>query len=151
MQAEIASSVGRRRFPAWRRQIALGCATLAALAIAAVAAPWLAPDAPDAQHLTADLQPPSIEHPFGRDKLGRDQASRVIYGARVSLVVGLAAVGVSMLLGVSIGALAGFAGGAVDFWIMRVVDILLAFPGILLAIAMSAALGPGLALSLIHI
>jgi peptide/nickel transport system permease protein len=104
----------------------------------------LAPDEPSAQDLAAGLDRPTTEHPFGRDKLGRDQLSRVIYGARVSLVVGLAAVAVSAALGVTIGAIAGFAGGPIDFWIMRVVDVLLAFPGILLAIAMTAALGPGL-------
>lgn len=119
--------------------------TLAALVAAAVAAPLLAPHDPTAQDLAADLESPSIEHPLGRDKLGRDQLSRVIYGARVSLSVGLAAVVVSATLGVAVGATAGFAGGAVDFWIMRLVDVLLAFPGILLAIAMTATLGPGLA------
>ncbi|MEE8312422.1 MAG: ABC transporter permease [Candidatus Binatia bacterium] len=128
----------------WRRQLALGCGTLATLLIVALAAPVLAPDDPTAQDLAAGLERPALEHPFGRDKLGRDQLSRVIYGTRVSLAVGLAAVAVSAALGVTIGAVAGFAGGAVDFWIMRVVDILLAFPGILLAIAMTAALGPGL-------
>ena len=128
----------------WRRQLAIGCATLAALVFVAFAAPVLAPDEPSAQDLAAGLERPTTEHPFGRDKLGRDQLSRVIYGARVSLVVGLAAVAVSAALGVTIGAIAGFAGGPIDFWIMRVVDVLLAFPGILLAIAMTAALGPGL-------
>jgi peptide/nickel transport system permease protein len=128
----------------WRRQFALGCGTLATLLFVAIAAPVLAPDDPTTQDLAAGLERPALEHPFGRDKLGRDQLSRVIYGTRVSLAVGLAAVAVSAALGVTIGAVAGFGGGPIDFWIMRVVDVLLAFPGILLAIAMTAALGPGL-------
>ena len=130
--------------PHWRRQIAAGAATLALLSLTAAAAPVLAPYPPAQQNLTADLAPPDIGHPLGRDKLGRDVLSRIIYGARVSLAVGLSAVLLYAGLGVLIGATAGFAGGRIDFWVMRLVDILLAFPGILLAIAMTAALGPGL-------
>jgi len=132
----------RRSRPA--RSLWLGVATLGLLAATAVFAPVLAPHDPIEQQLSADLAAPSLEHPFGRDKLGRDQLSRVIYGARVSLVVGITAVLISAGLGIAIGAVAGFLAGAVDFWIMRVVDVLLAFPGILLAIAMSAVMGPSL-------
>lgn len=124
--------------------IALGLATLALLAITAVAAPALAPFPPTAQNLAEDLRPPTWSHPLGQDKLGRDQLSRIIYGARVSLQVGLVSVAVSLLIGIIIGTAAGYLGGGVDFWIMRAVDILMAFPGILLAIAMSAVLGPSL-------
>jgi peptide/nickel transport system permease protein len=124
--------------------VRFGVAILAVLIATAVAAPWLAPYDPTAQELTEDLRPPRIEHPLGQDKLGRDQLSRIIYGARVSLAVGLTTVVLTAAIGVTLGALAGFVGGQVDFWVMRVVDILLAFPGILLAIAMSAVLGPSL-------
>jgi peptide/nickel transport system permease protein len=121
-----------------------GVLTLAVLVTTAVLAPWLAPHDPTRQDLSQDLRRPSLEHPLGQDKLGRDQLSRVIYGARVSLQVGAVTVLIAVTIGVTLGALAGYLGGLVDFAVMRVVDILLAFPGILLAIAMSAALGPSL-------
>ena len=117
---------------------------LAALFLSAVAAPVLSPHDPNAQDLSADLASPSVEHPLGCDKLGRDQLSRLIYGGRVSLTVGLCSVIASVSIGVLIGAAAGYAGGAMDFWLMRAVDVLLAFPGMLLAIALAAVLGPGL-------
>jgi peptide/nickel transport system permease protein len=110
----------------------------------ALFAPSLAPHGPAIQTLREDLQPPRAEHPFGQDKLGRDVLSRVIYGARVSLLVGVLVVGISAALGLWIGALAGYAGGWVDELVMRAIDILLAFPGILLAIGLSAVLGPSL-------
>ena len=122
----------------------LGAILLALLAVTAVLAPWLAPYDPTAQNLAEDLHGPRIEHPLGQDKLGRDQLSRIIYGARVSLTVGVATVLLTAVIGVTLGALAGFLGGTIDFWVMRLVDVLLAFPGILLAIAMSAVLGPSL-------
>lgn len=114
------------------------------LVAVALFAPLLSPYDPASQNLSEDLRGPRLEHPLGQDKLGRDQLSRLIYGTRVSLAVGLSTVAVTVTLGVLFGALAGYAGGAVDFWIMRLVDVLLAFPGILLAIAISALLGPGL-------
>lgn len=113
----------------------IGCAALA---------PFLSPYDPYEQDLAANLSAPSVDHPLGRDKLGRDQLSRLLHGARVSLEVGTITVTVSLLIGVLLGTAAGYAGGAVDFWIMRLVDVLLAFPGILLAVAMSAVLGPSL-------
>jgi peptide/nickel transport system permease protein len=121
-----------------------GAAILVMLLAAGLFAPLLAPYDPNAQSLAANLEPPSARHLLGRDKLGRDQLSRIIYGARVSLKVGLLTVAISLTIGVGVGALAGFSGGAIDFLLMRAVDILLAFPGILLAIAMSAVLGPGI-------
>ncbi len=90
------------------------------------------------------LQPPSVEHPFGTDKLGRDVLSRVIYGARVSLQVGLIAVSISILIGLITGALAAYYGGWWDTLIMRLADVFFAFPYILFAVAMIAVLGPGL-------
>lgn len=89
------------------------------------------------------LMSPSLEHPFGTDKLGRDVLSRVIYGTRISLSVGIVAVAISIILGLIAGALAGFYGGFADTFIMRLADIFFAFPYILFAIAMIAVLGPG--------
>lgn len=94
------------------------------------------------QTATERLQPPSLEHPFGTDNFGRDVASRVVYGAAVSLRVGLLAVGISIVLGVVFGALAAYYGGFWDTLIMRLADVFLAFPYILFAIAMLAILGP---------
>jgi len=126
------------------RSLVVGALTLTLLAGAAVFAPLLAPYPPAAQNLSEDLVGPSLRHPLGQYKLGRDQLSRLIYGTRVSLLVGFSTVAVTVTLGVVFGSLAGYAGGAIDFWIMRLVDVLLAFPGILLAIAMAALLGPSL-------
>lgn len=110
----------------------------------ALFAPLIAPYSPSAQNLAKDLRPPSPAHPLGQDKLGRDILSRVIYGSQISLQVGFFAVGVSLVVGLIIGGVAGYLGGWVDEVVMRGVDILLAFPGILLAIAASAVLGPSL-------
>lgn len=107
-------------------------------------APVLAPDSPATQNLSEDLRSPSRTHPFGQDKLGRDICSRVVYGARVSMIVGVVVVGISAAVGLGIGGLAGYAGGAADEVIMRGIDMLLAFPGILLAIGIAAVLGPSL-------
>jgi peptide/nickel transport system permease protein len=135
------SALGRR----WRiSRVGLGVGILALLGSAAIAAPLLAPYDPALQTLADTLAGPSGDHILGCDKLGRDQLSRLLYGARVSLVVGLAAVAISTSIGVCVGALAGYAGGTTDFWLMRLVDGLLAFPGILLAIALAAILGPSL-------
>jgi len=117
---------------------------LVSLVVAALVAPVLSPFDPNEQNLAASLAGPSYEHPLGCDKLGRDQLSRLLYGGRVSLTVGVSAVVASVSIGLLVGAIAGYAGGATDFWLMRLVDVLLAFPGILLAIALAAVLGPGL-------
>jgi peptide/nickel transport system permease protein len=117
---------------------------LCLFAAAALGAPVIAPYDATRQNLANDLVPYSAEHILGTDRLGRDVLSRVLYGARVSLGVGLATVSLSLSLGLMIGAMSGFWGGWLDQLLMRVVDILLAFPGILLAIAFTAVLGPGL-------
>ncbi|MEW6614620.1 MAG: nickel transporter permease [Thermodesulfobacteriota bacterium] len=114
------------------------------LIFVAILAPYLAPFSPFEQNLRGGLNPPSQEHPLGQDKLGRDNLSRIIYGSRISVYVGLAVVGISLLVGLFIGSLAGYNGGWIDELFMRIVDILLAFPGILLAIALTAVLGPSL-------
>jgi peptide/nickel transport system permease protein len=126
------------------RQISAGLAVVALFVCVALFGPALAPHGPATQNLNEDLQPPRLNHLCGQDKLGRDVLSRVIYGARVSLLVGVAVAGLSAAIGLVIGSIAGYAGDRVDDLLMRAVDILLAFPGILLAIGLSAVLGPSL-------
>jgi peptide/nickel transport system permease protein len=110
----------------------------------AIVAPWLLPFDPATQQLALRLEGPSARHWFGLDELGRDIFSRVLLGARVSLFVGVVVVGVSALLGMAIGSVAGYFGGRIDQAISRLMDVLLAFPGLLLAIALVAVLGPSL-------
>lgn len=120
-------------------------AVMVAFVFAGIFAPFLAPQDPNAQDLLARLQPPmSPDHLLGTDSLGRDVLSRLVYGTRVSLVVGFAAVAISGLIGVVIGLLSGYFGGWVDTAFMRIVDAWLAFPFLLMAIAIVAILGPGL-------
>lgn len=121
-----------------------GLAVLLALAVAALFAPLIAPHDPLRQDLDKDLLAYSADHPLGTDKLGRDVLSRTIYGGRISLLTGIATVLISLSLGVAAGSLSGYFGGWLDLLLMRLVDILMAFPGILLAIALTAVLGPGL-------
>jgi peptide/nickel transport system permease protein len=122
----------------------LGALLVVAIVGAALFAPWVMPFDPAAQELPLRLAGPSAGHWFGLDELGRDILSRVLLGARVSLFVGLVVVGVSATVGMAMGAIAGYYGGRVDQIISRVMDVLLAFPGLLLAIAMVAVLGPSL-------
>ena len=116
----------------------------------AIFADYLAPHEPNKQRLVARFKPPvwapggSTTYVLGTDNVGRDILSRIIHGSRISLVVGFAAVGVSMLIGVTLGLLSGFLGGRVDAVIMALVDIMLAFPQLILAFAMVAVLGPGI-------
>lgn len=122
-----------------------GLAVSIVLVLTAILAPWLAPADPAAQDLPARLQPPSAAHWMGTDELGRDVLSRVIYGARVSVMVGVSVVVGCGLVGLGLGSLAGYYGG----WFDRVVNVVLinaflSFPGILLAIAFAAFLGPGI-------
>jgi peptide/nickel transport system permease protein len=121
-----------------------GAFIVALAAVAALAGPLVSPHDPSEQNLPLRLEGPSAAHPMGLDELGRDILTRVLAGARVSLLVGLAVVSVSALFGTALGALAGYFGGALDDLISRVMDVLLAFPGILLAIALVAVLGPSL-------
>jgi peptide/nickel transport system permease protein len=110
----------------------------------ALAAPAVAPHDPNAQDVPNRFAPPSLEHPLGTDNLGRDELSRIVHGARISLFTA-AGIGLAILaVGLAVGLLAGFAGGAIDGLLMRVVDVLLAFPSILLALAVTGMLGPGL-------
>ena len=121
-----------------------GAVLTVGLLVVALAAPILAPYDPDVQDTSRRLEPPSKEHLFGLDELGRDELSRVVWGARVSLRVGFSVVILASLVGVSLGAISGYFGGAMDTLIMRITDVLLSFPGILLAIAMVAVMGPSL-------
>jgi peptide/nickel transport system permease protein len=114
------------------------------LVLAALAAPLMAPYDPNVQDTARRLEAPSNQHLLGLDDLGRDVLSRVIFGARVSLRVGFSVVLLASLTGVTLGAISGYFGGAVDVLVMPLCDILLAFPGILLAIALVAVLGPSL-------
>jgi peptide/nickel transport system permease protein len=122
----------------------MGILILIFISASALLAPMLAPDDPAQQNLDQDLLTYSPKHPLGTDKLGRDILSRTLYGGRVSLLVGLVTVAISLALGLAIGSLSGYLGGWIDQLLMRLVDVLLAFPGILLAIAFTAVLGPGL-------
>ncbi|MTH35614.1 ABC transporter permease subunit [Paracoccus limosus] len=122
----------------------LGLVILLALLGIAAFAPWLAPQNPLAQDLAGRLKPPSAAHWLGTDALGRDILSRLIYGSRVTLfIVGTVAL-IAPVIGLFIGTVAGFAGGWVDQVLMRITDIFLAFPKLILALAFVAALGPGI-------
>ncbi|HEY2775726.1 MAG TPA: ABC transporter permease [Candidatus Binatia bacterium] len=132
------------RAASWRRVRRL-CVVLAAAAAIAIIAGWAMPQAGRRIVLAEGLAPPSLSHPLGQDRLGRDVLGRCLGGARVSLLVATAAVAVSVTVGTAVGAAAGLSGGTVDLVLMRAVDVLLAFPGLLVAIALAAALGPGTA------
>jgi len=121
-----------------------GACVVGLAVLAAVIGPWLVPYDPSAQELALRLEGPSRLHWLGLDELGRDILARVTSGARISLFVGLVVVSVSASIGAAMGALAGYYGGIIDEAISRVIDILLAFPGLLLAIALVAVLGPSL-------
>jgi peptide/nickel transport system permease protein len=120
-------------------------AVIALLLVCALAAPHLAPWDPFAQELPTRLQSPDRQHWLGTDELGRDELSRIIFGARISVQVGISVVAISLVVGALIGSLAGFYGGLLDRFFNRIViNTLLAFPGILLAVAIVAFLGPGI-------
>ncbi len=118
---------------------------LAVFTLLSVAAPWIAPYDPAALHLESRLTSPGVHHLFGTDELGRDILSRTLYGARISLLVAVSVVGLSLTLGLAAGALAGYYGGWRDTLLnIYVMNAFMAVPGILLAIAFVAFLGPGL-------
>ena len=126
------------------RPALLGMVFIGIFVLVAILAPVIAPYDPNKPGLGRTLAPPSAAHLAGLDKLGRDELSRVIYGARISLFTGVVSVIIGLTLGGIIGALAGGIGGKVDTVLMRIVDVLLAVPGILLAIGIVAWLGQGL-------
>jgi peptide/nickel transport system permease protein len=129
----------------------VGLALVSILVLTALLAPWLAPYDPAAQSLFDRREPPGELYMLGADAFGRDILSRIIFGARVTLTVSVASVGIGVLAGGALGTLAGYVGGWVDTLIMRVMDVLLAFPYLLLAIIIVSALGPGLTNTVIAI
>lgn len=141
--ARLAWRLATRRF--WRnRNARAGLFLIAVFTLIAVFAPRLAPEGFDDENLAGRLQPPTARHWFGTDELGRDVRSRVIYGARISMTVGLVAVTGALATGALLGITAGYVGGGVDGAIMRIMDIMLAFPSVILAIGIVATRGPGL-------
>lgn len=125
------------------RLVWLGLIVLSVMLFLAATADILTPYDPNHQNYSSVLQPPDADHPFGTDELGRDMYSRVVYGTRVSLEVGLVSVGIGLVMGVAIGLLAGYSSGLVDEGLMRLMDGLWAFPALILALAITAALGQG--------
>ena len=129
----------------------VGLAIVVLFVLMAVFAPWISPHDPIATSWSAIRKPPSAEHWFGTDDIGRDVLSRVIWGTRASLLAGVVSVSISLLLGIPIGLLAGFLGGWVDALVSRITDAFLACPFLILAIAMAAFLGPSLSNAMIAI
>jgi dipeptide transport system permease protein len=149
---DLAASPARelwRAFAANRAALA-GAAIILLILLVALAAPLLAPHSPLLQDRALLLAPPgwtadgSAAHPLGTDDIGRDLLSRLIYGTRLSMLIGFMVVSLSLVIGVTLGLLSGFFGGLVDFLVMRAMDVILALPPLLLAIVVVAMLGPGL-------
>ncbi|GAA3775615.1 ABC transporter permease [Micromonospora maritima] len=128
-----------------------GTVVLVLLVVVGVAGPWLAPAGVNDVDVDQMLRPPSGAHPFGTDELGRDVLSRVLVAARVSLQVGAVSVGIALVAGVTLGLLAGYYRGWLDSVLMRAMDVLFAFPVLLLAVAIVAVLGPGLLTAMVAI
>lgn len=139
---------------AWMRRDLRGALSLIVLLVivaAALMAPWIAPYSPTAQDYTNILSPPSAAHWLGTDDLGRDVLSRLIYGTTNSIYAAFLSVGIAIALGVPVGLFAGFVGGWVDEAISRVIDTLLSFPAIILAVAVTGAMGIGLTNAMIAV
>jgi peptide/nickel transport system permease protein len=134
-----------------RKGAVLGLVVLALFIAAAVLAPLIAPYDPNAQTWTAVRRAPSAAHWFGTDDVGRDVLTRVIYGARASLMAGIVSVGIALAIGVPLGLVAGYLGGFVDALLGRITDAMLACPFLILAIALAAFLGPSLRNAMIAI
>ena len=150
-QLNPSESPWQRRLRALRRNkvAMLGLGIIVFWAVVALFAPLIAPYTYIEQEVTNRLKPPSAEHWFGTDELGRDVFSRVVYGARISLPIGFIVIVFAVIVGTVVGASAGYIGGAYDLTIMRLADITLAFPSIVLALAIAAVLGPSLINALI--
>ncbi len=131
--------------------VMLGAAIVLVFAAAALAAPLLAVSSPLVQRLDERLAPPGAGSPLGLDQLGRDIFSRLLFGARISLLVGLVVVALAGVVGTLVGVIAGFAGGWADHVLMRITDIFFAFPSLILAMAIAAALGPSLSHAMVAI
>ncbi|HEX6990145.1 MAG TPA: ABC transporter permease [Bacillota bacterium] len=132
-----------RRF-ARNRAAVIGAVVIVLYVAVALAAPWIAPYDPTENDLMMRLKGPSAEHPLGNDELGRDILSRLIWGARTSLGIAVGAVGLALVIGVPLGVVAGYSGGRVDSLLSGLIDVLMSFPGILLALGIVAVFGFGL-------
>jgi peptide/nickel transport system permease protein len=144
-----AATLGRASTLSWRRlrrspNLVAGTIILVAVVASAVLAPHISPHDPIEQDFSSQLQPPSVSHLFGTDEFGRDIFSRVVYGARIALQVGGLADAIATALGVLLGVMAGYFGGRLDAILTRAIDVMLAFPYLLLAMIVVAILGPGL-------
>jgi ABC-type dipeptide/oligopeptide/nickel transport system permease subunit len=122
----------------------IGLCILLVLGLAAAVAPLLTPYDPVRQQLPQALRSPSAAHPLGTDHLGRDLLARILYGGRISLLIGFLAVGLGLALGLPLGAISGYYGGWIDLVVQRLADLLLSFPSFLLALSLAAMLGVGL-------
>lgn len=142
MHSSTQGSSWKNKPAAIKFRIYFGLAVLGTVALCAALAPFFAPTAPDFVDLTLRLLPPGAGHPLGCDINGSDILTSLLYGARTSLYVGVLTVVLSLTLGVSIGLVSGYKGGWIDQLFMRTVELLMAFPGILLAMAIAAVLGP---------
>ncbi|MBB3068625.1 peptide/nickel transport system permease protein [Paenibacillus baekrokdamisoli] len=127
-----------------RRLVFVGLVFVLLWIVLALLAPWIAPYGPNEIRTEDKLLPPNMAHWFGTDNFGRDILSRILYGARVTVWTGIVSVGIACAVGVPLGAIAGYFGGKVGNLIMRVMDTLLAFPSLILAMALAASIGPGL-------
>jgi peptide/nickel transport system permease protein len=126
------------------RSAVLGLAVIVAFLVVSIFGPLMAPQDPAKQHLDKALTPPGSEFILGSDQLGRDLLSRLLYASRISLIIGTGVVTLGLIAGTLIGLTVGFFGGWVDTLVMRVIDIILSFPGILLALAIASAIGTGI-------
>lgn len=143
-ERQVTNAMRVRHFARNNVLFVLGSALLTVIVLAAIFAPWIAPYDPIEIVFLDKLQPPSFSHPMGTNELGQDVFSQVLFGARISLLVGVLVVTLSIAIGVPIGLLAGYYGGRLDTMLMRVTDVFLAFPPLLLPIAITAALGTGI-------
>jgi peptide/nickel transport system permease protein len=152
----VFQSAMQQLYRGWRRFAThplglVGLAVILLLGVAAIAAPWLTSYDPIAQDMVNRLQPPSAAHWFGTDEFGRDVFARVVYGARTTIYIILLVTVIVAPIGLLIGACAGYLGGWADEILMRVTDIFLSFPGLVLALGFAAALGPGITNAIIAI
>ena len=132
-----------REFASWSLSLKVGVSIMTLIVLSAIFAPWIAPFDPNEQDFSAILMPPNLTHLFGTDVLGRDIFSRVLHGARIDLVIGFITTYVPMTYGVILGAYAGYMGGVFDSALMRIIDVAMAFPFLVLIIVILAILGPG--------
>lgn len=162
--SHMATNAGNRKqllrkrtvIPTWRRllrnrRVAIGVAVLIMMYLIGLLAPWLSPSDPNAQILLDRLKPPSVVHPLGTDSLGRDMLSRAIWATRISLSVSLVAMLITICVGATLGLVAGYLGGVIDMVIMRVTDMLMAFPIFILLITIVAIYGSSLGLLILFL